>query len=141
MNTSMDKPRLTLTTKTLTRLAPVAVLGDEAELRTAFESGSPVTLEGKLAGEVVYLGHTRQTYDDGITTETIGLDRVLGESPKYPGHVIAAYLVDMTRLEGAPTLAALKAKEDAERAANALAVDARVAADDARLERPSEDGA
>ena len=134
-------PPLTLTSKVATTGADIAVLGDADQLKTAFETGQPITLDGKHAGEVVYLGHTRQTYDDGITVETIGLDRILGESPKFPGHTIAAYLVDMTRLDGAPMLAALKQKTDTARLARALTTEARIKADDDRLDQPAEDGA
>jgi excisionase family DNA binding protein len=123
---------ITLSTRTGTRGAPLAAVGDADELRTAFETGTQITLSGKCAGERIYLGHTRQTYNDGITLETIGLDRTLGESPKYPGHTIAAYLVDMTRLDDAPTLAALKAKHDADTAAAAMEADARAEREERR---------
>lgn len=139
--TAITAVPITLTTKTRTPGLELAAYGDQAELAQAFESGAQVTLAGKVAGERVYLGHTRQTYDDGISLETIGLDHILGESPKYPGHVIAAYAIDMSRLQDAPTLAALKAAADAKAAAAAAATEARIAEEDARLEAPAEDGA
>lgn len=132
---------VTLTPKVKTPGADVAALGDINVLTAAFEAGTPITLTGKHAGEVVYLGHTRQTYDDGISRETVGLDRIWGESPKFPGHTIAAFLIDMTRLDGAPKLAALARKASAARLANAVKVSARVEAEDDRLENLAEDGA
>lgn len=140
--TAITTPPITLTNKTRTPGAPIAALGDADELRHAFETGTPVTLSGKHVGERVYLGHSRQIYGDhGITIEKTGLDRTLGESPKYPGHIIAAYLVDMNRLQEAPTLAALKAQADAENLANAIATEDRIAAEDRRLDNLAEDGA
>lgn len=130
-----------ITNKVKTLGADLAVMGEAGALKTAFETGAPITLTGKLAGEVVYLGHTRQAYDDGITTETIGLDRVLGESSRFPGVIVAAYLVDMTRLDGAPTLASTKRKVDAARLRNLVALEQRVEAEDERLENLAEDGA
>lgn len=121
--------------------ADIAVMGEQSALQAAYESGSPITLTGKLTGETVYLGHAWHGYDDGITRETIGLDHVIGEPPRYPGVIVATYLVDMTRLEGAPTLAELKRQTDADRAHRAAAVDARVEAEDEALENLAEDGA
>jgi hypothetical protein len=137
----MSNPPITLTAKVATPGASIAVLGDADQLKTAFDNGSPVTLDGKHAGEIVYLGHTRQTYDDGITIERIGLDRVLGESPKFPGHTIAAYLVDMTRLDGAPKLAELHRKAQAAATARAIRTSQRLERDDNRLDNLAEDGA
>lgn len=137
----MSNPPIVLTAKVQTTGADVAVLGDADQLKTAFETGQPVTLSGKHAGETVYLGHTHQTYDDGITTETIGLDRVIGETPRFPGHTIAAYLVDMTRLDGAPKLADLHRKASAARLSNAVKTEAHADAEDARLDNLAEDGA
>jgi hypothetical protein len=130
-----------ITTKVKTPGADIAVLGEADALKAAYETGAPITLTGKLAGEVVYLGHTRQTYDDGIRLEKVGLDRIWGESPKHPGVTVAAYLVDMTRLDGAPTLAALKKKVDVERLAATVRAEARAEAEDERLENLAEDGA
>lgn len=130
-----------ITTKVRTPGADIAVMGDADQLKAAFEAGAPITLTGKLSGEVVYLGHTRQTYDDGITMETIGLDRILGESPKFPGVTVATYLVDMNRLDGAPTLADLKRKTDADRLRKTVAAETRAEAEDERLENLAEDGA
>ena len=137
----MSHPPIVLTPKVQTTGADVAVMGDADLLKAAFDNGQPVTLDGKHAGEVVYLGHTRQTYDDGITLETIGLDRIIGETPNFPGHTIAAYLVDMTRLDGAPKLAELKRRADAARTARAIKVTERVAREDDRLDNLAEDGA
>ena len=137
----MSNPPIVLTAKVQTPGADIAAIGDADQLKAAFEAGQPVTLSGKHAGETVYLGHSRQTYDDGIAMETLGLDRVIGETPKFPGHTIAAYLVDMTRLDGAPRLAELKRQADAARLANALKTETRIKAEDARLENLAEDGA
>jgi hypothetical protein len=137
----MSNPPIVLTTKVQTTGADIAAVGDADQLKAAFDNGQPVTLDGKHAGEVVYLGHTRQTYDDGITLETIGLDRTIGETPNFPGHTIAAYLVDMTRLDGAPKLAELKRWADAARTARAIKVSERVAREDDRLDNLAEDGA
>lgn len=137
----MSNPPIVLTAKVQTTGADIAALGDADQLKTAFETGQPVTLSGKHAGEAVYLGHTRQTYDDGIALETIGLDRVIGVTPRFPGHTIAAYLVDMTRLDAAPKLAELKRHADAARLDAALKAEARIEAEDDRLDKPAEDGA
>lgn len=134
-------PPFTLTNKVKTSGADLAVLGDADQLKTAYETGAPITLDGKHAGEVVYLGHARLSYDDAPTAERIGLDHVLGESPKFPGHTIAAYLVDMNRLDGAPRLAELKRKVNAARLARAVKAETRIAAEDERLENLAEDGA
>jgi hypothetical protein len=115
--------------------APAAVLGDVDQLTAAFQAGTPVTLGGKLAGERVYLGFRHQTFDaraDGVTTVTVGLDHILGESPKFPGHTIAAFLVDPTRLDGAPRLAEMIAKSRNAATARAVAADLRAQAEEDR---------
>lgn len=132
---------IVITSKAKTPSAELAVIGPAEVLQAAFESGTPVTLTGKLEGEQVYLGHTRATWDDGEGRETIGLDHQRGESPKFPGISVAAYLVDMTRLEGAPTLLELKKKADVKRLSNAMAAEARAEEEDARLDSLAEDGA
>lgn len=132
---------IVITSKVKTPGAELAVMGPQDILQAAFESGTPVTLSGKLEGEVVYLGYRRATWDDGEGRETVGLDRVLGDAPKFPGVTIARYLVDVTRLEGAPTLLDLKKKADVKRLANAMAAEARAEEEDARLENLAEDGA
>jgi len=137
----MSNPPITLTANVRTPGADIAALGDADELKTAYETGQPVTLAGKHAGEIVYLGHVRPTYDDAISAERVGLDRTLGESPKFPGHTIAAYLVDMTRLDGAPKLAELHRKATAARLGNAVQAQARADAEDERLDNLAEDGA
>jgi len=137
----MSNPPITLTANVRTPGADIAALGDADELKTAYETGQPVTLAGKHAGETVYLGHKRIGYDDGMQLETIGLDRVIGETPRFPGHTIAAYLVDMTRLDGAPKLAELHRKATAARLGNAVKAQARADAEDERLDNLAEDGA
>ncbi|MEU6710030.1 hypothetical protein ABZ897_01010 [Nonomuraea sp. NPDC046802] len=134
-------PPLTLTAKVSTPGASIAVLGDADQLKAAYETGTPLTLDGKHAGEVVYLGHVRPAYDDGIGRERVGLDRTLGESPKFPGHTIAAYLVDVTRLDGAPRLAELHHKAQAAASTRAARISERVEREDDRLENLAEDGA
>jgi hypothetical protein len=134
-------PPITLTAKVKTPGANVAVLGDANVLKAAFEADQPVTLAGKHAGEVVYLGLARQTYDEGIGIERVGLDHTLGESPRFPGHTIAAYLVDVSRLDGAPRLAEMQRKADAAATALAVNVSARVEREDKRLDNLAEDGA
>lgn len=129
------------TTKTRTVPGALGVIGPQDALQAAYEAGTPLTLGGPFAGELVYLGHTRQTYDDGITTERIGLDWVIGEGRNYPGVTLAVYLIDATRLDGAPTIAAKERDRSNARAANAAKVMARVAAEDDRLENLAEDGA
>jgi len=137
----MSNPPITLTAKVRTPGADIAALGDADELRAAFETDRPVTLTGKHEGEIVFLGFKRIGYDDGMQLETIGLDRVIGETPRFPGHAIAAYLVDMTRLDGAPKLAELKRQTDAARLAAAVRAEVRIEADDERLDNLAEDGA
>jgi hypothetical protein len=131
---------ITFTSKTRTTGA-LGVMGPADALEEAFRTGSPVTLDGKLAGEVVYLGHLRDGYDDGATVETVGLDRHIGETPRFPGVEIACYLLDQTRLDGAPRLAELVAKARNASMRRHLEMEARVAAEDDRLENLAEDGA
>jgi hypothetical protein len=132
----MATPPIIPTNKVRTTLgAPAAVLGDADHLAAAFQAGTPVTLGGKLAGERVYLGFRHQTFDaraDGVTTVTTGLDHILGESPNYPGHTIAAFLVDPTRLDDAPRLAEMIAKSRNAATARALAADLRAQAEEDR---------
>jgi hypothetical protein len=134
-------PPITLTAKVKTPGANVAVVGDADVLKAAFEADQPVTLAGKLAGEVVYLGLARPAYDEGISVERVGLDHTLGESPRFPGVVIAAYLVDVSRLDGAPRLAEMQRKADAAATARAITVTTRVEREDKRLDNLAEDGA
>ena len=84
----------------------LCAIGDAATLRAAFENGTPVTLNGNYAGESVYLGTTRTVYDDGITTRRDGQIGDDFEADKFPGIPLAAYLIDLKRLEDAPRLAA-----------------------------------
>jgi hypothetical protein len=133
----MNTPPIVVTSKTRTTGAPLAVLGPADTLRAAFEDGSQVTLDGKFAGERVYLGHRRQTYvDDAITLETLGLDHVVGETPRFPGVEIAAYLLDVTRLADAPTLAAAHARTQSRNLAAHLDRMAGIEARAARIADP-----
>lgn len=129
----MSQLPIHLTSKTRQTYGHVGAVGPADVLKAAFESRTPVTLSGKFAGERVYLGHTRQTYGDyGITLETIGLDYELGDSPQFPGVRGAVYLVDLTRLDDAPRLAALVAKTEAETTAAAVEAERRAAEEEHR---------
>lgn len=127
-------PPLVITSKT--RIPGVlAVVGPADVLAAAYRDGTPVTLGGtKVAGEVVYLGHTRTVYDDGLTTETVGLDADRGEHSRFPGVPCAAYYVDMTRLDGAPKVKATVEKARASSLARASAVEERAAEYERRIE-------
>lgn len=129
----------TLTNKLRTLGAEVAAVGDADVLKAAFDAGTQVTLDGKFAGERVYLGYRHQVMgDDGVTVERVGLDQILGESPKFPGHTIAVYCIDVTRLDDAPRLAELARKARNASMDRAARVEARVEAEDQRLSRPAE---
>lgn len=133
----MDAP-LVLTSKTRTPGAPLAVVGPADVLAAAFEAGTPVTLSGKMAGETVYLGITRQTRGDSVVgIETIGLDRAW----THEGVDVAVYLVDMTRLEQAPQIAQLHARAQAAANERLIEQQRRVDAEDERLDNLAEDGA
>jgi len=120
----------------------VGVIGPESVLRAAYETGEPVTLTGKLSGEQVWLGHARRVMGDGgVTVETIGLDRMVGETERYPGVPVAVYLIDTTRLDRAPQFAEAHRKALDRRAQRAAEMEARIAVEDERLEGPAEDGA
>ncbi|WP_432051843.1 hypothetical protein [Streptomyces xiamenensis] len=103
-----ELPPINLTSHTRQVRGHIGVVGAAAVLKSAYEAGQQVTLAGKYAGERVYLGHSRQTYGDyGITMETIGCDRELPDGHRdYPGVPCAVYLLDMSRLDEAPRLAA-----------------------------------
>lgn len=127
-----DQPTFLLTSKTTRVRGHLGAGGPSNTLRAAYEAGQPITLGGSYAGERVYLGHTRQTYGDhGVTLETVGLDREL----TVRGEAHAIYLIDLTRLDNAPKLAALVRAEDARRSAIAHAAEQRAAEEDARLDR------
>jgi hypothetical protein len=80
----VPNPPNLLTTRTSTRMP--GIVGDAEALRAAYEADRLVTISrGKFAGEQVYLGVTRQTFDDGVRLERKGQDRHLGETPKHPG--------------------------------------------------------
>ncbi len=132
----MDTP-LVLTSKTRTLGAPLAVVGPAEILAAAFEAGTPVTLSGKMAGEVVYLGFTRYAADSMLRRETIGVDHEW----EHQGMQVAAYLVDMTRLEQAPRLAELHARAQAAKTERLIEQERRVQAEDERLDNLAEDGA
>jgi hypothetical protein len=111
----------------------IGAVGPADTLKAAFEAGQPLTLSGKFAGETVYLGHTRQTYGDyGITLETIGLDYALGETPDLPGVQGAVYLIDQTRLDAAPRLAAVIQAERERTDAAAFEAERRAAEEERR---------
>jgi len=114
-----------LTSKIRTVPGHIGAVGPASILRDAYAQDAPVTLSGKFAGEQVYLGHTRQTYDEGVTLERIGLDQDLGESPKHPGVQVAVYLIDFTRLENAPRLAEFVRGVEAERLESAMQAERR----------------
>lgn len=134
-NMTQPKPPIHLTSRTRRIRGHIGAVGDGAILRAAFETGQPVTLDGKFAGEQVYLGHSRQTYGDyGITMETIGLDYETGPVKGYPGVEGAVYLIDFTRLEAAPRIAAMVAEVEERETAAALEAERRAAEEDARLD-------
>lgn len=128
---------LILTSKTQTPGAPLAVVGPAATLAAAYETRQPVTLSGKLAGEVVHLGY-RQTATDGTVYGIVGSDR---PTWTHEGVEIGAYLIDVTRLDQAPRLAEVHAKAQAVLAERAIRLEERVAAEDDRLDQLAEDGA
>jgi hypothetical protein len=132
----MDAP-LVLTSKTHTEGAPLAVIGPAETLAAAFEAGAPVTLSGKMAGQTVYLGHRRYAADSVLRMETVGCDRVWD----HQGMRVAAYLVDMTRLDQAPRIAELHARAQTARTERLIEQDRRVQAEDERLDNLAEDGA
>lgn len=133
----MEAP-LVLTGKTRTLGAALAVIGPADVLKDAFDAGTPVTLTGKMAGEVVYLGHKRYAADSVLRLETVGPDR---EPWEHDGTMIAAYLVDMTRLDDAPRLAELHAQAQAVQNARLIEQQRRIDAEDQRLDNLAEDGA
>jgi hypothetical protein len=133
----MSRPHLPVipTNRTRTRGA-FGVRGETNALRAAFETGTPVTItSGDFAGERVYLGHRRQTWNDGVAVETVGLDAELGESPKFPGVRVACYLVDTSRLDDAPKFAEVVRKVNNQRTAAAMAAEQRALDEDERWER------
>jgi hypothetical protein len=129
----MPTPPITLTSKTRRIRGHIGAIGPADTLKAAFETGQPITLNGKHEGEQVYLGHSRQTYGDyGITLETIGLDYEIGETPKYPGVLVAVYLIDLTRLDGAPRLAELVRRVEGERLQRIAEAEQRAAEEEDR---------
>jgi hypothetical protein len=128
------KPPIHLTSKTRRIRDHIGAVGDITVLRAAFKNGQPVTLDGKFAGEQVYLGHTRQTYDDGISLETIAFDYETGAVKGFPGITGAVYLIDLSRLDRAPRVAAIVAEANARTAKAAQEAEMRARAEDARLD-------
>jgi len=125
--TRMDMP-IVLTSRTTRVPGHIGAVGPAEVLKAAFENREPVTLSGKFAGEVVYLGHRRQTYGDyGITLKTIGEDRTW----QHNGRTLAVYLVDLDRLDQAPRLAQIVAEAEARAYAEAAEAEARAAAEEA----------
>lgn len=137
----VTQPPIHLTSRTTIVPGHPGAVGPVNVLRAAYETGQQVTLDGKFAGERVYLGHSRQTYGDaGITLETIGLDRELGEAPGFPGVQAAVYLVDLTRLDDAPQLAAMVRQVEGRTTARAAAAEQRAAdEEDRHLNREDEE--
>lgn len=68
----------------------------------------------------------RTTYNDGLSVETIGEDRTW----EHQGMQVAAYLLDLARLDGAPRLAALVREVTAREAAAAAQAEARARAEE-----------
>ncbi|MFJ4188143.1 hypothetical protein [Kitasatospora sp. NPDC089509] len=121
-------------------------VGKPEALAAAYKSGAQVTIGGRqFTGERVYFGVARQTFDldrDEVVVERTGLDREFTEqSGPYEGERLAVYLVDMDRLEDAPGIAEAYRQEKAARTQRRLDLQARVDAEDERLEHGSEDGA
>ncbi|WNI19234.1 helix-turn-helix domain-containing protein [Actinacidiphila sp. ITFR-21] len=108
----------------------LGVIGPADALRAAFESDTPITLGGKYTGQRVHLGHTPRDWAGRHLGGPRGLDYEMGTYPTHPDVQGACYLVDDTRLEGAPLLRRII--DDA--LARSAAADARAdAADDAYL--------
>lgn len=118
-------------------LAPLGVVGDADILHTAFLDHTLVTLDGKFAGEHVYLGY-RVHMPGGM--ETQGRCRTIGEVAAYPGRTIAIYYVDMRRLDGAPEIAAMVARVSVRQLRQSMAADQRANAEERWL-MTTEDGA
>ncbi|MCM8552272.1 helix-turn-helix domain-containing protein [Streptomyces sp. STCH 565 A] len=126
-------PPMVITSKTSIP-GVLGVVGPATQLAAAFKAGTPITLGGtKVAGEQVYLGYARTVYDDGMSVQVQGLDSERGEHADFPGIACAVYLVDMTRLDGAPTIKATVAKARARSLARAAAVEQHAARYDARI--------
>lgn len=135
---SAEMPPKMITDKVKTLGATWGVMGDQDALQAAFENDEPVTLAGKLDGEVVYLGYSHEVWGK---IERVGLDRVRGEGTNFPGHIIAVYLLDETRLDGAPKLADVVQKSRGASLMRAAELEERLQAEEDCLEHDSEDGA
>ncbi|MEU4051297.1 hypothetical protein AB0F09_19120 [Streptomyces olivaceus] len=128
-------PPMVITSKTSIP-GVLGVVGPAAQLAAAFEAGTPITLGGtKVAGEQVYLGYARTVYDDSLTVEVRGFDSERGEHASFPGMACAVYLVDMTRLDAAPTIKATVDKARARSLARAATTEQAAAAEAARVAR------
>lgn len=126
-------PPMAITSKTSTP-GVLGVVGPATQLAAAFKAGTPITLGGtKVAGETVYLGHSTIAYDDGLTAQVKGFDSERGEHADFPGIACAVYLVDMTRLDGAPTIKATVAKARARSLARAAVTEQAAAQYEARV--------
>ncbi|KFG71344.1 helix-turn-helix domain-containing protein [Streptomyces mutabilis] len=126
-------PPMVITSKTSTP-GVLGVVGPAAQLAAAFEAGTPITLGGtKVAGETIYLGHSSIAYDDGLTAQVKGFDSERGEHADFPGIACAVYLVDMTRLDGAPTIKATVAAARSRSLARAAATEQAAAQQEARI--------
>lgn len=126
-----------ITPKTATPGA-LGVIGPEAVLRAAYETGTPITLDArKYAGETVYLGHRRQVMgDDGVTVETVGYDRDHMEHPEH-GRIVV-YLIDTTRLDAAPRLAQDRQRQQGATAIRAAQMEERLEAEERELGRDAD---
>ncbi|WP_406516359.1 helix-turn-helix domain-containing protein (plasmid) [Streptomyces sp. NBC_00873] len=113
----------------------IGVIGPADLLANAFQTGTPVTLDRKYAGEQVYLGHARTVYDDGLTVQVKGLDTHIDPHPEYPDTPRAVYLVDMSRLDKAPAIREDVDRISAARARRYAQVEAEAAAAEARVLR------
>ncbi|MBZ6258882.1 helix-turn-helix domain-containing protein [Streptomyces olivaceus] len=128
-------PPLVITSKTSIP-GVLGIVGSADALAAAFAAGAPVTLGGtKVAGEQVYLGHARTVYDDGLSVQVQGFDSERGEHTDFPGIACAVYLVDMNRLDAAPTIKATVDKAHARSLARAAATEQTAAAEAARVAR------
>lgn len=112
------------------RAAMIGVIGPADALRAAFETGAPITLGGKFAGERVYVGFTATGWDGRPLGPAKGLDYEMGTYPDAPSVHGACYLVDHYRLEHAPRVQKIVDDVLAEADAAQVAADA---ADDAYL--------
>ncbi|WP_224274111.1 hypothetical protein [Streptomyces sp. LS1784] len=124
----------------------LGAVGRPEVLAAAYAAGEQVTITGKqFTGERVYLGVTRETFDldrDAVALQRIGLDQeFISQGGPYKGERLAVYLIDMERLDDAPGIAEAYRQAKAARTQRLLDMQARVDAEDERLDRLAEDGA